>query len=102
MSNSFQHKPGTGSISARGDKKTDKAPDYKGELVLDQDYKAGETIKLNGWINQYNWGTRVGLRIDNWKPDPNYKPREYPREVQSKDEIPFSWAALVPLIGFFC
>ena len=53
---------------------------------------SGETIKLNGWINTYNWGTRVGLRIDNWKPDPNYQPREkptYPREVRGEDEIPF-------------
>lgn len=102
MSNSFQHKPGTGSISARGEKQNDKAPDYKGEIVLDQDYKAGDTVKLNGWINQYQWGTRVGLRIDNWKPDPNYKKPEYPREVRGKDEIPFAWATLVPLLGFFC
>lgn len=90
MNNTFQHKPGTGSISARGKKQNDRAPDYKGEIVLDQDYKAGDTVKLNGWINQYDWGTRVGLRIDNWKPDPNYQPREkptYPREVRGKDEI---------------
>jgi hypothetical protein len=85
----YVHKPGTGSISARGEKPNEKSPDYKGEIVLDQDYKAGETIKLNGWMNQYAWGTRIGLRIDNWKPDPNYKRPEYPREVQSKDEIPF-------------
>lgn len=86
MTNTFQHKPGTGSISARGNKPNERAPDYKGELVLDRDYKAGETIKINGWVNQYEWGTRVGLRIDNWKPDPNYKSRE-PREVRSKNQI---------------
>jgi hypothetical protein len=82
----YVHKPGTGSISARGEKQHEKSPDYKGEIVLDQDYKAGETLKLNGWMNQYSWGTRIGLRIDNWKPDPNYKKGE-PREVRSRDEI---------------
>ena len=87
---------------ARGDKQNEKSPDYKGELVLDQDYKAGDTVKINGWVNQYDWGTRIGLRVDNWKPDPNYKRREYPREVKGKDEIPFAWATLVPLLGFFC
>jgi hypothetical protein len=44
----------------------------------------------------------VGLRIDNWKPDPNYKKPEYPREVRGKDEIPFSFALILPFLGMVC
>lgn len=89
MSTPFEHKPGTGSISSKGDKTTANSPDYKGELVLDRDYRAGEKIKLGGWVKQYQWGSRIGLKINTWKPDADYKPREVRGKDEIDSEIPF-------------
>ena len=71
-----ERKPGTGVLLSK-DRKHEKAPDYGGELKLDRDYRAGETIKLAGWSKT---GARnmplISISIDNWQKDPNWKPSE--------------------------
>lgn len=75
MENKFERKVGTGVLLQEGQKKSPNAPDYKGELRLDQDYKAGELLKVAGWHKASGNPGRflITLKIDNWKPDPNYK-----------------------------
>jgi hypothetical protein len=99
----FDRKPGTGTLLSK-DKRTEKSPDFKGELKLDQDYKAGDVIKISAWQRQSNMGPLISLSIDNWKPDPNFKreggwqPQEDRRGFSARnpgsnrvldDEIPF-------------
>jgi len=91
MSN-WKPKPGTGAITQwHSGKRHPQAPDYKGSYTCDRDYKAGDEIKMGGWIITDPDKTKITLKLDTFVPDPS-KAREkpsYPREVQGKDEIPF-------------
>ena len=73
MSGTYADKPGKGAIFSN-EKKGEKGPDYKGNLILDRDYKAGEAVKLAGWQKTSRRGPMVSLSIDSWKPDPDWKP----------------------------
>jgi hypothetical protein len=73
MSGTYANKPGKGAIFST-EKRSEKGPDYKGNLVLDRDYKAGEQVKLAGWQKTSRLGPMVSLSIDSWKPDPDWKP----------------------------
>jgi len=73
MSGTYADKPGKGAIFST-EKKHEKGPDYKGNLILDRDYKAGEAVKLAGWQKTSRRGPMVSLSIDAWKPDPDWKP----------------------------
>ena len=97
----FEQKPGTGALMSK-EKRTEKSPDFKGNLILDRDYKAGEEVKLSAWQKQSRMGPLISLSVDNWKPDPEYKNKvdydqQQPRSQFSssgsrkllEDEIPF-------------
>lgn len=56
-----------------------KGPDYKGFVILEMDYKAGDKLKISAWEKKTNYGTLFSLAEDNW----SRKQRETPREVQS-------------------
>ena len=56
-----------------------KGPDYKGFVILEMDYKAGDKLKLSAWEKKTNYGTLYSLAEDNW----SRKQKETPREVQS-------------------
>lgn len=74
----YQERPGRGTLHAEV-KKSPTSPDWRGYLILDQDYKAGDKIKLAAWMKTIGHDTNVvSLGIDNWKPDPNWKPGEKP------------------------
>jgi hypothetical protein len=100
MSSTYANKPGKGAIFST-EKKSEKGPDYKGNLILDRDYKAGEEVKLAGWQKTSRRGPMVSLSIDSWKPDPDWKPDpEKQRERENTyrpggmtrfdDDVPFS------------
>jgi hypothetical protein len=81
---SYERKPGTGVLFSEGNKAHEKAPDYKGNLLLDRDYKAGEEIKLAGWAKTSGRGPLVSLSIDNFKPQPRQAGSgQYPREAEN-------------------
>jgi hypothetical protein len=48
----MERREGSGVLFTNKDKTNPKGPDLQGELKLDQDYKAGDVIKLSGWIRQ--------------------------------------------------
>ena len=100
MSSTYANKPGKGAIFST-EKRSEKGPDYKGNLILDRDYKAGEEVKLAGWQKTSRRGPMVSLSIDSWKPNPDWKPDpEKAKERENTyrpggmtrfdDDVPFS------------
>lgn len=60
----YEHKPGTGSMFQNTNKKSESAPDYKGELNLD-----GKIIRLAGWITTSKNGSQyLKLKKDDYTP----------------------------------
>jgi hypothetical protein len=80
---------GKGVLMQNTKKTSDKSPDWKGTLMLSEDYKAGQTVKIAGWTKATPMGSLISLSEDNWKPNPdsNY-PKEIPRKVSDQD-VPF-------------
>jgi hypothetical protein len=81
----FDRPAGTGVLFAESSKNHEKAPDYKGSLKLDRDYKEGEEVKIAGWHKQSAKGPLVSLKVDNWKPKPRdpSAPKSWPQEAQT-------------------
>ena len=63
-----------------------KGPDYKGFVVLEMDYKAGEKLKIAAWQKPTSRGHNLlALKEDNWS--------KKKREEEMKDkEIPSNYA----------
>jgi len=72
----------------QNEKKHDRSPDWKGTLLLSEDYKAGQTLKIAGWTKQTPKGSLISLSEDNWKPDNG---GTYPKEVNrvQDGDVPF-------------
>ena len=60
-------------------RKNPKSPDYKGFVVLEMDYKAGDKLKLSAWERKTPYGTLLSMAEDNF----SKKQKEAPREVES-------------------
>jgi hypothetical protein len=79
-------KLGFGALRINDKKQIPTHPDYTGSIVLAEDAKAGDEIKLGAWKNDYNG---INLKQNTWKPDGQAKPA-YPRPVSRDDnEVPF-------------
>ena len=88
-----ERKPGTG-VLYTNHKKTEggSGPDWKGELKLERDYVAGETLKIAAWTKQSARGPLISLKEDNWKSDANYKQNVQPapsKSLDGDDDVPF-------------
>jgi hypothetical protein len=88
MSNGHIAQMGKGVLFQNTDKKHEKAPDWKGTLLLSEDYKAGQTLKIAGWTKNTPKGQLISLSEDNWKPQ---NTGVYPKEVNrnNDNEVPF-------------
>jgi len=67
--NVHNEKPGKGVMywEEEEQRKGDKAPDFKGFIVLEMDYKAGEKLKLAAWQKPTSRGYNLlSLSEDNW------------------------------------
>ena len=74
----------------QNEKKHDRSPDWKGTLLLSEDYRAGQTLKIAGWTKQTPKGSLISLSEDNWKPDNNQQyPKEVNRRVDDSGDVPF-------------
>lgn len=65
-------------------KKQGAQPDYQGTLTLDQDYRAGEQIKISGWKKDTKLNHLISLSVNNYKRDMEDKPA-----VKDDNEVPF-------------
>ena len=87
MSNGHIAQMGKGVLFNNYPKTHEKAPDWKGTLLLSEDYKAGQTLKIAGWTKNTPKGQLISLSEDTWKPK---NPQQYPKEVNANDgEVPF-------------
>lgn len=85
MANPKFEKEGVGKLFIH-DKKSEKSPDYKGDLTLDRDYSKGEKIKIAGWRKKTKLNHLISLQIDNYKPDG----QSYPQPANRRDdEVPW-------------
>jgi hypothetical protein len=69
MSNLHNERPGKGVMywEEEASRKSDKSPDFKGFLVLEMDYKAGEKLKLALWQKPTSRGYNLlAVKEDNW------------------------------------
>jgi hypothetical protein len=88
--NPHKERPGFGVMfwEDMKDRKTPQAPDFKGFLVLEMDYKAGEKLKIAAWKKPTSRGTDLlSLKEDNWTKRQNEQrnaPREVTRGYQNK------------------
>ena len=87
MSNGHIAQMGKGVLFMNEKRTSDKSPDWKGTILLSEDYKAGQVVKLAGWTKNTPKGQLISLSEDNWKP-PTQAAGTYPREVNDND-VPF-------------
>jgi hypothetical protein len=85
MASNFKQKEGTGVLFTNSDKKHEKAPDYKGTLLLDRDYAKGSEVKISGWKKATVKNHLISLSIDNYSAN---KDKQWPKPVHD-DEVPF-------------
>ena len=80
MSNLHNERPGKGVMywEEESQRKSATAPDFKGFIVLEMDYKAGEKLKLAAWQKPTSRGYNLlSLSEDNW----SKKQRQTDKEV---------------------
>jgi len=84
--------PGYGIAFKNEHKKHEKAPDWEGLLVLDEDYPKGKELKIGFWNRHGANGLFLSLKIDNFKPGPRKENAETykPKEISAfDDDVPF-------------
>lgn len=86
MAAKFQLRPGQGNLLTN-EKKQEKSPDYRGELVLDRDYAAGSSVTFAGWIKQTPRGHLVSLAVDKKQNEDKIWPK--PVGGRDENEVPF-------------
>lgn len=96
MNKQWEDRPNTGSLFHQSDKKSDKAPDYTGnvligEEVLDHIRKSGGSVKLRlaGWKKQAKSGT-VYLSLSVSLDTPKQAPKKpYNNRSKESDDAPW-------------
>jgi hypothetical protein len=88
-------RPGTGVLLTNRFKKGD-GPDWKGELKVERDYRAGEIMKLAAWTKETSGGALISLKEDNYvKPEgmvQETKSNRNPfpsKRISEDDDVPF-------------
>jgi hypothetical protein len=101
--NQHNERPGFGVMyyEEPANRKSEKAPDFKGYLILEMDYKAGEKLKLACWERKTSRGYNLlSLAEDNFskkkqmeREDEANTPKEvkpaYRRNVVDDNDVPF-------------
>ena len=76
--------PNSGALFPR-QKRTDKAPDWGGEIVMEKSLIKqlmqesegdGVLIKISGWVRQGTRGDFISLKYDSFKPQPRERERQ--------------------------
>ena len=99
--NPHKEMPGSGVMYWEDEemRKSPKGPDFKGFLVLECDYKAGEKLKIAAWQKPTSRGNSLlALKEDNWskkKREEEMKDKEVPSNYSRRpsrsndDDVPF-------------
>ena len=84
----MDRQPGTGVLFSNTKKgEGGKGPDWKGEIMVERDYAAGEIVKIAAWTKQSARGPLISMKEDNWKPSPEYRQKVQPVPRKSLDEL---------------
>jgi hypothetical protein len=78
----YEPRPGDGTLF-KADKKSEKAPDFTGNLILHRDVKAGETIRLAAWSKEGPKGWFYSLKAS----DPMAKREATEKQADPLDEL---------------
>ena len=98
MANPHNERPGKGVMYFEENKEHEKGPDFKGFIVLEMDYKAGEKLKLAAWMKPTSRGTNlISLSEDNFtkkkraehQPDKEIQPSYVKHQRFNDDDVPF-------------
>jgi hypothetical protein len=90
MRNEHKEMPGSGVMywEDEDQRKSPKGPDFKGFILLEMDYKAGEKLKIAAWQKPTSRGTSLlALKEDNWskkKREDERKDKEIPPSYQRR------------------
>jgi hypothetical protein len=82
---SYKIREGSGKASSV-EKRNPKAPDMKGNLVLDRDYSKGSEIKLSFWYYPNQGKPSMTYNINHWNANPD---KQWPKTVNEDETIPF-------------
>ena len=82
----YKNKDGSGVLFFNEDKKHEKAPDYKGKLILDRDYSKGSEVKISGWRKKTPKNHLISLAVDNYSANTD---KQWPKPVNEDETIPF-------------
>jgi len=85
MATKFVNRPGSGVLKHNTTRKSDKSPDYWGEIVLDKDYSAGSTIELAGWKKPTPQNYLISMKITDKQPTD----KQWPKVVGDDNDVPF-------------
>jgi hypothetical protein len=84
----YERPPGTGALFGQSKPDGSKGPDWKGELLLDQDYKKGDVrSRWQAGSSRPLEGRLSAIKEDTWKPDPNYKQNQQPTPSKNFDDL---------------
>jgi len=86
MASNYKQREGSGVLFINSDKKHEKAPDYKGTLLLDRDYAKGSEVKISGWRKATAKNHLISLNIDNYSAN---KDKQWPKPVRDDEDVPF-------------
>ena len=98
MSNQHIERPGFGVMYYEVEKKKEGWPDYKGYVILKNDYKAGDKLKLALWIKETRYPKPLfSLREDELhilrkaenQPDKEVQPAYVKHKRYDDDDVPF-------------
>lgn len=99
MSNPHNERPGKGVMYQEENKESEKHPDFKGFIVLEMDYRAGEKLKLAAWMKPTSRGNNlISLSEDNFtkkrraehQPDKEVQPSYVKHKRYDDDsDVPF-------------
>lgn len=87
--NSHQEKPGKGVMywEEKEKRSHEKSPDFKGFLILEMDYKAGEKLKISAWQRDTSRGyPLLSLSEDNYSKKMKQTPQEDRQGYQKRDD----------------
>lgn len=80
----FEQKPGQGSLF-KNKKEKDSQPDYRGTLIADRDYKAGDKIELAAWVKTPKNGGEKFMSLSISKPREEKPAQTYASRTAGED-----------------
>lgn len=86
----YEAKPGDATVFRETDKRSDKAPDWKGTVIIPHDAQSGEKMEIAFWSKDGRKGQFLSGRVSKLRARPDQRqssPRRDDRDY--RDDMPF-------------